>query len=182
MFEFFTISDWIQFIGVMVSFAVGIASIIIAVITLRQNSKMIAESTRPYIVVQFERAYTSTLRCYFVVKNYGQTGAKITDFKCVTEISAKFADREINYQIKAVKNTFLAPGQKLNLIFNETPNAKDVTFLIKYEANRKAYSDTILLHIPDKIPIVRGYSTQGNERNYLGDISNSIQEIVERTF
>ena len=73
MFEFFTISDWIQFIGVMVSFAVGIASIIIAVITLRQNSKMIAESTRPYIVVQFERAYTSTLRCYFVVKNYGQT-------------------------------------------------------------------------------------------------------------
>lgn len=50
------------------SFAVGIASIIIAVITLRQNSKMIAESTRPYIVVQFERAYTSTLRCYFVVK------------------------------------------------------------------------------------------------------------------
>lgn len=60
MFEFFTISDWIQFIGVMVSFAVGIASIIIAVITLRQNSKMIAESTRPYIVVQFERAYTST--------------------------------------------------------------------------------------------------------------------------
>lgn len=39
MFEFFTISDWVQFIGVMVSFAVGIASIIIAVITLRQIQK-----------------------------------------------------------------------------------------------------------------------------------------------
>ena len=117
MFEFFTISDWIQFIGVMVSFAVGIASIIIAVITLRQNSKMIAESTRPYIVVQFERAYTSTLRCYFVVKNYGQTGAKITDFKCVTEISAKFADREINDQIKAVKKYLFGSGPKTKFNF-----------------------------------------------------------------
>ena len=47
MLDKFSISDWIEFCGVLVSMFIGIVSIVVAVLTLRQNSKMIAESTRP---------------------------------------------------------------------------------------------------------------------------------------
>lgn len=183
MFEKFLVSDWIQFAGVLVSMIIGVASIIIAIVTLRQNSKMIAESTRPYVVISFERTYTSTQRCYFVVRNYGQTGAYLTKLECLTpDLLENLKQDNLERQIQSIQNVFLAPGQKICLVISSPITLEDVSFLVEYSAFRKKYKEVFAIHIPLKSVIVRGHSTKGGEPNYLRDISYAMQEIVERNF
>lgn len=183
MFDNFLVSDWIQFLGVIVSLIIGIASIIIAMVTLRQNSRMLADSTRPYVVILFERTYTSAQRCYFVIKNYGQTGAYITRFECLTDLVLKELGRDkIDTQIHAIQNSFLAPNQKLCLVFSEPLNTEKADFCVEYRAGKKVYKENFSLHIPLNLPVVRGYSTKAGEPEYLKDISHSLQEMIERNF
>lgn len=52
MTDFFTalsVSDVIQLLGIIISLVTSVVAIIISVLSLKQNSKMIADSTRPYI-------------------------------------------------------------------------------------------------------------------------------------
>ena len=46
-----TTTDIIEIIGIIASTTVSIVAIVISVMTLKQNNKMIEESTRPYVVV-----------------------------------------------------------------------------------------------------------------------------------
>lgn len=180
MFGNFTVSDWIQFVGVIVSMFVGIASIIIAVVTLRQNSKMIAESSRPYVVVSFERTFQ---RLYFVIKNYGQTGAYINKFDCLTgQFKEKLQSEKMTDQIEAIEGTFLAPGQKLCLVFFMPFDIENVVFNVEYSASKKKYVEIFSLHIPLKLPVSRGHTSRGGQPDHLKDISNCMQEMVERKF
>lgn len=48
-----TTTDIIEIIGIIASTTVSIVAIVISVMTLKQNSKMIEESTRPYVVFSF---------------------------------------------------------------------------------------------------------------------------------
>ena len=45
------ITDWINVILCILSFALAIISVITVIITLRQNNKMIENTRRPYIVI-----------------------------------------------------------------------------------------------------------------------------------
>ena len=45
------VSDWINVILCILSFILAVISVITVIITLKQNSKMIKNSTRPYVVV-----------------------------------------------------------------------------------------------------------------------------------
>ncbi len=182
MLDKFSISDWIEFCGVLVSMFIGIVSIVVAVLTLRQNSKMIAESTRPYVVVSFERTFTAVQRNYFVIKNYGQTGAYINKFECLTKVILDDLEQdEMADQIQTVQNSFLAPGQKLCLPFNSPLSTLDVAFALEYCALKKVYNEVFSLHIPN-LPAFRGHTSKGGKPQYLKDISHSMQEMVEREF
>ena len=62
-------SDILQALGIIASFITSFVAIIISVITLRQNSKMIEESTRAVISVYAQGINTGTPMLFLVVKN-----------------------------------------------------------------------------------------------------------------
>ena len=76
------ISDWVNVILCILSFILAAISVITVIITLKQNSKMIENSTRPYIVVYGRVTNFQNPTYYLIVKNMGQTGAEITKFAC----------------------------------------------------------------------------------------------------
>lgn len=166
-----SIAEIIQTIGLIVTSLLSIISIAIAVLTLRQNNKMIEESTRPYIQMSYEVMNTGSANTFFLLKNYGQSGAKICDF------SYDFSelDKDIDYQFSKIIGTYLAPGQKNLYWFNSHSIPRDeINFQISYQTDSKIYSENISLKIH-----VGAISLRSNCENA---ISYTIQEIAERLF
>ena len=64
-----TVSDIIEAIGILVSLATSVVAIFISVKTLKQNSDMIEESTRPVISVYAQSINPGVPMFYLVVKN-----------------------------------------------------------------------------------------------------------------
>lgn len=62
----FTISDVIQIIGILASLITSILAIVISVLTLKQNSKMIEESTRPYVAIYSKTTNFQSPQYYLV--------------------------------------------------------------------------------------------------------------------
>ena len=75
-----SISDIINIILCILSFVLAAISVITVVITLKQNSKMIENSTRPYITIYGKKTECGILKYFLVIKNFGSSGAVITDF------------------------------------------------------------------------------------------------------
>ena len=75
-------SDIIQLLGILLSTIISTIAVIISVVTLRQNHQMVEESTRPYIVVYTAATDFQSPMYYLLIKNLGQTGARITSFSC----------------------------------------------------------------------------------------------------
>ena len=61
----------------VLSFILAAISIVTVVITLRQNNKMIENSSRPYVCVYFDYMQCGEPTGYFVVKNFGASSAFI---------------------------------------------------------------------------------------------------------
>ena len=177
-----TSSDIIQIVGISISLLIGIASIIISVATLRQNSKMIKEATRPYISVYSEYINTGVPYLYIVVKNFGQTAATITQFN--------FDYDFVNSQAYAIKNgkdylkdliySTLAPGQSRICALDYKKINAPVTFDIKYRADSKVYNDKICLNLKGGAAMVVGKSHEYNGE-VLDAISYTLQEILQKS-
>ena len=74
-----TASDIIDLLGIAASLTVSVVAIIISILALRQNSKMIEDSTRPNI--QIYPVYLDHI-FYIVIRNFGNSEAIIDELKC----------------------------------------------------------------------------------------------------
>lgn len=164
-------SDVIQVIGIVCTSVLSIVTAVIAVLTLRQSSKTLEESVRPYIVMSYEVINTGHPNTFFLLKNYGRSGAKIIDFKCDTELT----NEDVNYQFSKIPGTYLAPQQKKLYWFDCNVFKKpEIEFEISYQSQNKIYREII----PLKVKL--GAISLRSESSYEKVMSNSIQEIVER--
>ena len=82
-----TTSDIIDLINVISSFFLGLVGIAISLFALRQsriaikqNNQMLEDSSRPYITLYLDSITICEQQSYFVLKNFGNTPACITDF------------------------------------------------------------------------------------------------------
>lgn len=73
-------SDTIQLLGIVASLITSLAAIIISLMTLRQNSKMIEDASRPVISIYGECINVGPSTFYIVIKNFGSSPAYITQF------------------------------------------------------------------------------------------------------
>ena len=64
----------------VLSFILAVISVVTVVITLRQNNKMIEESTRPVISIYTDEINAGNPLFYLVVKNFGKSPAYIINF------------------------------------------------------------------------------------------------------
>lgn len=139
------ISDYINVALCVLSFLLAAISVVTVVITLRQNHKMIENSTRPYIVIKYRSLILQNgVERYIVVKNYGQTGATITEMAYDGAMTETFLE-----QFKSIKGAFLAPSQRL-IYFFDGPNFDEpetITFKYKYTTGTKDYSRSMTLKL-----------------------------------
>ena len=101
-------SDLIQIAGIIVSLICSLIAIAISLKTLKQNSKMIENSTRPYIGIYIASTYIRDVSCYLVVKNFGQSAATIRSFTYDFDL-AKLNRSPSSRQLKKYK--FFLPAE-----------------------------------------------------------------------
>ncbi|WP_395546852.1 MULTISPECIES: hypothetical protein [unclassified Lacrimispora] len=146
MFMNFTLSDVIQLFSVLVALLLGLISIIISIKTMRQNSKMIEESTRPILIIYSEYADNDNLN--LVVKNIGKSCATIKDFRCNYDLlnSGSYAFEGGDYLLDYITLT-LPPdeGRKCTLV-RKSINAP-VEFDIKYTSSTNTYTDHVSINL-----------------------------------
>ena len=175
-----TVSDWIQFWGIIAATIVGVVSAVLSVIAIRQNSKMIRESTRPYLTMYFESVSNGLTKSFIVLKNFGQTGAYITRFRYDDQLKSIAMRTDWSHtQFEHIEGIFLAPGQAKRFQFDpinypDTP----LTFELGYSAGNERYFDTCVVHVEheSKYFISRNVSKDKE----LRIIADSLQEISER--
>ncbi|WKY45972.1 hypothetical protein Q5O14_07720 [Eubacteriaceae bacterium ES2] len=163
----------------VISSLIALIAVAISIATLQQNRNMIEESTRPYIAVYVTDIDFTTQVRYLIVKNFGQTGAKIISFKT----SPDLLNITLNPGVRPfgkIENSFLSPNQYhlCAIDFDKCREFPDVTVEIAYESKHSSYSDKYTLNlISESDNLANKHTKEGNELKY---ISNALQNLVER--
>ena len=90
------ISTIVNIILCVLSFILAAISVVTVVITLRQNNKMIEESTRPVISVYTDEINAGNPFFYLIVKNFGKSPAYITKFEYDFDFKGCYKIRNAN--------------------------------------------------------------------------------------
>lgn len=176
----------VQAIGIIVSLITSVVAIIISIKTLKQNSKMIEESTRPYITMYYDYTDFGEVFEFLVIKNFGQTSAVITDFKCDFDLKLISDSEGIKKAgttvFQHIKGTSLAPGQALksyidakSIPLKEMPDF--ITFTIEYCTENKKYVENIDISL---YSLCDTPSVRFNAKNHDKAISYALQDIAGR--
>ena len=163
----------------VLSFILAAISVVTVVITLRQNNRMIENSTRPYIVIYSAKTNIVSPTYYLCVKNFGQSGATIHSFSCDQDLSKiSFAAHIVPF--KHLVGTFFAPGQTIfcSIDYAKVKGSAPLTFSLTYSAGGKCYEEqfTINFDAYSDLLLLR----PGDETEPLKAISAAMQEITEK--
>lgn len=183
MFEFFscfTPSDWIELFGVVFSSLTAFIAIYISIKTLKQNNKMIEESTRPYISIYGQTIVTGERPSfYIVVRNSGNSPAIISklsyDFDFTECYGIKHNSRDF---LKSLIDCPILNGQSkiCNLEFDKVN--RPVTFNIDYMTyDGKTYHESYTVDLKGGTGLLKGKSKSNDN---LLNISYTLQEFVQR--
>lgn len=172
--------DYIQILGIVSSLLVSLVAIIISLITLRQNSKMIEESTRPYLSVYISHIYCTDCIDYLVLKNFGTSSAVITKFQCNTDLKIGAYDSR-HTPFEHITGQNICPGEKFQtplLLYKICACTDTLSFLIEYSSGKKTYTENITISLTSlaDAPIM----SANPEDKELEAISRSLQDICEK--
>ena len=122
-------SDLIQ---LAIAFITGIAFIVSTYMSskaIKQNSKIHLATNRPQIRPSYEIIEEDFSNTHIVIKNYGNIGGKITEFK--TAMAKEFTDLEIPFE--NIEGAYFAPGQSYRYTYRtKATDKKEFDFNIKY--------------------------------------------------
>ena len=178
-------SDLIEAIGVITSLITALIAIVISIKTLRQNAKMIEESTRPYVAVYREYIQVlSVIHEYLVIKNFGNSGATIDSLSIVPPY--EHTDFPANAKVFAhINGTFIAPGQSFSSVLFIDAFKNDRIGITKieitYHAGKKKYSDTFTLNEDEKADIRFTKPEPSPNRSVQSVVAKVTEEILRRS-
>ena len=175
------ISVIVNIILCVLSFILAVISVVTVVITLRQNSKMIDNSTRPYIAVYQGVTNFQSPHFYICVKNFGQSGAVITSFNCDSNLK-DYAYDATYIPFLHFAGSFLAPSQsfiaQLDPVKVFKSDVSAFVFSVEYKCGDKLYSDSFTINLAADSDLVHIRAcTDGKE---LRTISYALQDIAEK--
>lgn len=174
-----TISDWIEVCAIVVSLLLGLSSIIVSVISVRQTSKMYEATTRPCI--QIYPRYTDGI-LYIIIKNFGTSEAYIDDIECSHKFTAKETlDDDLGKNIfDSLKNSLLCPGYSIRCPLIATEVADETfDFYIKYHSSVKKYSGKFSFTPSSNSPFADLYPSPKTAEEGLKSISRELRDIVK---
>lgn len=174
-----TPSDYIEIFGILSSLLVSLVAICISIKTLKQNSKMIEDSSRPYIGLYGEHVYVRTPYYYLVVKNFGNSNATIQSFTYDFDISQFMPNSLDNEEpFEFIEGSTLYPGQAFHsfIDFQKACSLTSVVnFHIVYSSGSHTYEDDICLNLESyKNNFIAHSATKDKE---LSIIAETLQEM-----
>lgn len=177
-----TTSDIIQIIGIMVAIITGIASIIISVISLCQNSKIVKESNKAQIEVFPFKIYGDMFP-RIKIQNFGMTTGTIIDIQTIPEMPI---DNMIINPFEYYKDLSLAPNQSFTTIFCKN-NSNDPEVPIEsfdIILTYKTLNDTVKSTFHINYKFLDGYmesrSSSKTTESALDKINQSIQGLQQK--
>lgn len=173
-----TPSDIIQILGIIASFLTALVAIIISLVTMRQNSKMIEESSRAIISIYPQSINTGTPMLFIVIKNFGNSPAIIRKFDYDFDFTDCYKFRSERDYLKDFVGSTLAPGQSRICGLDYTKLTRPVTFSLEYRSGSKKYRETFTVDLQAGVNIpVPKTATSGKE---LHTISYTLQEMLQK--
>lgn len=175
-----TPTDIIEIIGILATLITSIVAIAISVKTLKQNSKMIEESTRPYISMYLGTTYFSNTTMYLIMKNYGTSSAVITNFSCSYDLSHLAIDKEY-VPFSHIVGSTLCPGESLLFPIDATCITEDMNSLniqITYKTVQNTYIENSVINFAAHFDIA--HLRANSKDNHLQEISFALQDIAEK--
>lgn len=177
-----TVAEYIELGVGLVTAATAVISVLIAVKTLRQNNKMIRNSSRPYIAVSFQSTNSQSISVYLIIKNYGASGAEIKSLKFSDKLVGVSASKIWAPPFEGINGTFLAPGQSIVCAIDTTKlhsnNIECLKATVEYTDGINNYKEDYPLNygVYRKNPSVSA-DTKDNE---LSTISTILQDLLEK--
>ncbi len=171
-----TASDYIEILSILVSLICSIVAIVISIKTLKQNSQMIENSTRPYIGVYLASTYIRDVTCYLVVKNFGQSSALIESFTYDFDLKS-VTDTPSYHPFNNIESSTFMPQQS-NKCYIELPKILEKTdqinFHIVYRSGIHRYEDDICVKLNSRIGDFITHNTSKDKE--LSIISETLQD------
>lgn len=173
-------ADTIQLILLIVTALGTSISIFISVSTLKQNSKMIEETTRPNIIFYKDTLDINGPIEYLVIKNIGGSMAHITsiifDKKQVEKLNSNYS--KLTKALEYLNNSYIVPNQFYKMpIKTQDINFDTLLLTISYSNNTKTYNESFVINLKQDYGI---NFTKQHSDNELKVISNAIQELIKR--
>lgn len=171
-----TVSDVIEICGIIASLITSIVAIVISVKTLRQNSKMIEESTRPYVSIYIGNTYFSTVNVYLIIKNFGSSSAVINGFETDIDLTP-YAYDENRVPFTNIIGTTLCPGESMQYpikLENAPDSLKTLKISLKYRSDTHQYNEDICLNLSAHFDAVH------LRANSDKSVSYALQDIAEK--
>ena len=157
------------------SFILAVSSVIVAMRTLRQNRKMIEESSRPIISIYSQSIALGASSLYLVVKNFGNSTAYLTKFTSDFDFSNCFFGLPKNY-IEQLSACTIAPGQSRVCCLDRNKIPDNVHFSIEYKSSTKTYSEEMDVNLLSAVSMP--ISKTENKGTELCAISLTLQEML----
>ncbi|MCU6767261.1 hypothetical protein [Blautia ammoniilytica] len=173
-----TPSDIIQILGIITSSLTAIVAIIISLVTLRQNSKMLEDSSRAIISIYPQFINAGTTMLFMVIKNFGNSPAIIQKFDYDFDFTDCYKFRSDRDYLKDFIGCSLAPGQSRICSLDYEKLTRPVTFSLEYQSGPKIYHESLTVDLQAGVNIpAPKVATPGME---LKSISYTLQEMLQK--
>lgn len=173
-----TVSDIIEIVGIIASLITSIVAITISIVTMRQNSKMIEESTRAIIAIYGESINTGSPVFYFVIKNFGNSLATITKFTSDFDFTGCYGFKTGRNWIADLNNCTIAPGQSRICKIDYDKITRPITFDIEYISSGKKYIESMVVDLKAGADMVTTKTATKDKE--LRTISYTLQEMLQK--
>lgn len=171
-------SDIIQIVSIIVSLLTSTIAIIISIITVRQNSKMIEESTRAVIGIYGQTINPGSPLFYIVIKNFGSSLATITRFESDFDFSNCYLSSPTRNFLEDLSHCTIAPGQSRICRLEYDKITSPITFKLEYYSSNKKYSETYAVDLKAGADMLTTkIATKDKE---LRTISYTLQEMLQK--
>ena len=175
--------DWLELATMIITALAAIASIVISISTLKQNNKMIENSTRPYIICYKDAIDINNVTEYLVIENVGSTSGTITHMKYnKKKFRELFNKQAIDLDLlKYFSNITLAPHQRY-LFPIETKDLKFYNFIfeISYKSATNSYNDRFDINLTQDYAVTFKKQNKSKPEKEIYTISNALQELIRR--
>ena len=171
------IDAW-QVIGIFATCLISFVAIIISIATLIQNSKMIESTSRPYLSIYGNSANTSSPYLYFVIRNFGNSSAKITKLSYNFDFKGCFKLTTDKDYIKSLLGSTIAPGQSRICLLDYDKITEIVSFEIEYKSSTKTYVEKFDVNFRAGNDMVTPKTA--NKGRELETISYTLQDMLQK--